>query len=111
MSWMKGRAEATPVARELISRSEECIPGTIGSGLCYFSPRSPSELCGHGRREEPLLPVGGPVRPEQPAGPPVQSHPLEEDGEEFLKSTETVAVVDLAAMRFEKRRISELNGL
>lgn len=42
---------------------------------------SPSELCGYGRREESLLPVSRPLRPEQPAGPSVQSHPLEEDGE------------------------------
>lgn len=42
---------------------------------------SPSELCGYGRREESLLPVSRPLRPEQPAGSSVQSHPLEEDGE------------------------------
>lgn len=59
--------------------------------FCFVS-LSPPELRGHGRREEPLLPVRGPVRPKQPAGPSVQSHPLEEDGEfriRYLTAGET----------------------
>lgn len=50
--------------------------------LCIISVGfSPPELRGHRCREESLLPVGRPLRPEQPAGSPVQSHPVEEDGE------------------------------
>lgn len=42
---------------------------------------SPPKLCGHGCREESLLPIGGPLGPEQPTCSPVPSHPLEKDGE------------------------------
>lgn len=42
---------------------------------------SSSELCGDGCGEEPLLPVCGSVRPEQPACPTVPSHPLAQVGE------------------------------
>lgn len=42
---------------------------------------SPPELCGYRCREESLLPVSRPLRPKQPAGSSVQSHPLEKDGE------------------------------
>ena len=54
---------------------------TILSVYYLCLPPSPSELRGYGCREESLLPVGRPLRPEQPAGSSVQSHPLEEDGE------------------------------
>lgn len=49
--------------------------------FCFFVSLSPPELRGNRRREESLLPVGGPVRPEQPAGSSVSSHPVEENGE------------------------------
>lgn len=49
-----------------------------------FWPRlssSPSELHWKRCREEPFLPVGDPVWPEQSARPPVPCHPLEENSE------------------------------
>lgn len=48
---------------------------------CLFLFFSPPELCGYRRREKPFLPVSRPLGSEQPASPPVPSHPLEEDGE------------------------------
>lgn len=42
---------------------------------------SPSELCGHGCREESFLLVCGPLRSKQPAGSSVQSDSLEKVGE------------------------------
>lgn len=81
-SWIATILGAEDIGKNILKLKRQSIVTSTQFYVYIISlSLSPPELCGYRCREESFLPVGRPLRPEQPAGSPVQSHPLEKDGE------------------------------